>query len=230
MVGTNGTPEFEVTIGNNIQKIMEEHGDFIWLMFFIGIISIIFYQIYDFIRFRKAQKNFNFENQTPNIQTSTTDDSKVYNNYVEETTIKANEEKGNKDMTFFVIIFFLVLFLIVAIVMSCAINNSTDNNFNEQTSQTRNATLDDIYTKITTISNDNRTITIQASEKIKGLVIEVRFIDKNAVVLKTQRIDVGNISPGNEFTYKLTLDGMKISDIDRVNSFTIRMVKGTIEE
>lgn len=111
-------------------------------------------------------------------------------------------------------------------------SSSDVNNENKDipTQKTRNATLDDIYTKITTISDENRTITIQASEKIKSLVIEVRFVDKDGRILKTQEIEVGNISPGNEFTYKLTRDGIQISDLDKINSFKIRVTSGTIEE
>ena len=61
MVGTNGTPEYTVSAGNNFQKIMEEYGDEMIFMFVIGLIvgtlaTCLVYEIVKFIKSRKENK------------------------------------------------------------------------------------------------------------------------------------------------------------------------------
>ena len=71
---------------------------------------------------------------------------------------------------------------------------------------------------------------IQASEKINDLVVEVKYLDKNKNILKTETVNVGNIAPGNTFEYRLTKTGMQISDLDKLKSFSIRVVDGKIQK
>lgn len=216
MVGTDNQPEAVVGANSYFRAVMEEHANIVMFIFFLGIIagiiiSVICYYIYKFIKSSKNEENTNAEKTEPE----------------ENTNIPKTEEDRFESK--FIIGFIVIMVLICAIAVGVAVSRS---NKDEDTpiSESRNATLDDIYTKITTISDENRTIEVQASEKIKELVIEVRFVDKNGRILKTQEIEVGNISPGNEFTYKLTRDGMQISDLDKINSFKIRVTGGTIEE
>ena len=229
-----------VSAADNIKNIMEECGDFVWLMFFLGIIvgiivSCIFYCINKFIKNGNTNNVKTKENVIVHKEETTEEDDEK--TIMKEDEVKEKKEKEVEDNNEFYLgkfflyfgIFFAIMLVIVTIIISTSdVNNNGENN--SPTSSIGNSTNNDIYTKITTITEDYRTISIQASEKIEGLVIEVRFLDKDGNILKTQRIDVGNIAPGNEFTYKLTRDGMQIKDLDRINSFTIRVTDGTIKE
>lgn len=104
-------------------------------------------------------------------------------------------------------------------------SNVGNENKDTPTTKTRNATTKDIIANVS-----NMLLSVQASEKIKGLVIEIDYLDKSKNILKTDTINVGNIAPGNTFQHRLTKTGMQISDLDKLKSFNIRVINGTIEE
>lgn len=213
MVGTNNTPEISVGIGNNIQNIMEEYGDTIWFFFFLGILcgillSYICYRTYKFIKFRTRKEEIN-ESEI----------SKV------ETDIPKTEE--DKFETKFIIGFIVIMVLICVIAVGVAISNQNkaDDQNELPVAETRDATNKDII-----INVNNMTLSIQASEKIEGLVVKVNYLDKNKNILKTENVNVGNIAPGNTFQYTLTKTGMQVPDLDKLKSVTVDVIDGKIEE
>ena len=224
-MGTDNIPELSVGIDDNFQNLLEEmpvkeiYNMGIGIGIIIGIIvGIIFSLILVMVVYY-------FQEESKEKATM-------------ENPKKSDDEKEKRVTKY--IAYLLILAIIFGSIFGLAFTNgyfnkdyeSSERTENNQisTPEERDATSNDIYCKTTKISNDNRTITIQASEKIKGLVIEVKFVDKNGKILKIQEINVGNISPGNEFTYKLDFEDMKASDINKVNSFKIKVTNGTIKE
>ena len=50
-VSGDSTPEYEITIADNIRIIFEEYGTELWLMFFFGVIAgIVLSALYSFIK------------------------------------------------------------------------------------------------------------------------------------------------------------------------------------
>ena len=224
LVSDDGKPDVTIGYDDNFQNLLEKMPtkEILNMGIIIGIIIGVLIGIFlclilaTVVYFLQKENNENDESNTEN---------------------KAIPDQNTDSKIIKYISYLLVVAMVIGTI--AAITNvdsylnsdySEENNENTSGSKTRYATLDDIYTKITTVSNKNRTISIQASEKIKGLIIEVRFIDKDGGILETQEIDIGNISPGNEFTYKLNVDELETSKINKIDSFRIRVTGGTIEE
>ena len=157
------------------------------------------------------------------------DDSKFCSNCGEKIKIeeaKPIEEKEGKDSTFIVIMFLLISFLILAFAFSIAYTgNKEDDKIFDLITQKRDATTEDIFVKV-----ENKTLYIQASDKIEDLVLKVRYLDKSGKTLKTEDIKVGNITPGNEFSYKLTESGIAFADIGKVHSYKIAVEEGKVKK
>lgn len=239
MIKPINNPELTVGIDDNFQNLMEEYGDFVWLIFILGIIlgiiiSLIFYQIYDFLRDKKPEEEFTMkvkETQNSNIQRNGMENSNFSNNCEEATVKKDNTKKEEKDMTFFVIIFLLVSFLIVAIVISCATMNDNSGGIIKDVFS-KKATTDDItldYYEIPSITgSDKYYVILQANEKIEDLVIEIDFLDKDKKILKTEEIEIGKVTPGNEYKFELNQSGMNFNQLDKTQSFRTRVTEGYI--
>ena len=122
------------------------------------------------------------------------DDSKFCSNCGEKFQKVSVTEDDKKDSTSLVI-FIIIALIIGSIVMVCTIAGNMDGGNSPSLSLTsRDATNDDIIAKV-----ENRVLYIQASEKINDLVVEVKYLDKNKNILKTETVNVGNIAPGNTF-------------------------------
>ena len=142
-----------------------------------------------------------------------------------ETDIPKTED--DKFETKFIIGFIVIMVLICAIAVGVAIKSSNEDDKQDETpiTETRNATNKDII-----INVNNMTLSIQASEKIEGLVVKVNYLDKDKNILKTENVNVGNIAPGNTFQHTLTKNGMQVPDLDKLKSVTVEVIDGTIEE
>lgn len=71
---------------------------------------------------------------------------------------------------------------------------------------------------------------LQANEKIENLVIEIDFLDKNEYIIKTERIEIGKVTPGNEYKIKLNQNGIAFDRLDKTTQFRTRVIEGTIIE
>ena len=216
MVGTNGTPDFEVTLADNFQNIMEEHGSTIMFMFFFGIfigifISYVFYRIYKFIKSYKTD--------------NTASEAKPEECVIEQKVYTTDND--NKEDMIGIIVFILVIALVAvcAVCVAVGISNKDDKQDETSITETRDANNKDII-----INVNNMTLSIQSSEKIVGLVVKVNYLDKDKNILKTEKVNVGNIAPGNTFQHTLTKSGMQVPDIDKFKSVTVDVIDGTIEE
>ena len=103
--------------------------------------------------------------------------------------------------------------------------SESENDKQTSTPKYRNAKNKDIITNV-----NNMTLSIQASEKIEGLVVKVNYLDKDKNILKTENVNVGNIAPGNTFQHTLTKSGIQVPDLDKLKSVTVEVIDGTIEE
>lgn len=170
------------------------------------------------------------------------DDSKFCNFCgAKQEEIKA--DKPEKEESFWkpIIVSTVVLFIVIAaiavsgIIAYQAINDDKDiNDINNAIISDRNANSNDIYIdfiKIPYLSKaDEYTIKIQANEKIKSLTIEIDFLDKDGIVLKTEEMDIGDITPGNVYTFTITQGGMNPGNIDKTEKFKYRVTNGYVIE
>ena len=214
MVETDNRPEMSVGLANNIQNIMEEYGDTIYFFFFLGILcgillSYICYKVYKFIKSRTKEKQ------------------EIPESEISKTEINIQKAEDDKFETKFIIGFIVIIVLICAIAVGVTIKSSNEDDKQDETpiTETRNATNKDII-----INVNNMTLSIQASEKIEGLVVKVNYLDKDKNILKTENVNVGNIAPGNTFQHTLTKSGMQVPDLDKLKSVTVEVIDGTIEE
>lgn len=220
IVSDNGTPDYEVTLSDSFQNIMEECGETIIFALFLGIfigiaISRLCFVIHRYFK-RKASSEELIKDEIKS------EENKLP---IVETNVKNNTE--DKFETKFIIGFILVIVLICVIAVGVAISNSnkTDDQNETPVAETRDATNKDII-----INVNNMTLSIQASEKIEGLVVKVKYLDKDKNILKTENVNVGNIAPGNTFQHTLTKTGMQVPDLDKLKSVTVDVIDGTIEE
>lgn len=154
----------------------------------------------------------------------------------EETNIKEqrNEESSCSPFVIIIIFLFVAIALVSSIITLEYMNTGNDkiNNFFDSITAERKATNKDIVTEFESITQyskaDEYKMRLQANEKIKNLVLEIDFLDKNGNVLKTETIKVGNVTPGNEYNIKLSQGGMSPSDIDKTKRFKIRVINGYV--
>lgn len=153
------------------------------------------------------------------------DDSNFCSNCGEKFQKDPVVEDDKKD-SIAIVIFIIIALLIGGIIAIYATIQGIEGNESPIISLgTRDATNDDIIANV-----ENRILSIQASEKISNLVVEVKYLDKDKKILKTENINVGNIAPGNTFEYRLTLTGIQVPDLDKLKTFSIRVIEGTIKK
>lgn len=126
-----------------------------------------------------------------------------------------------------------VFFTVVALEDLSTGGNKINNIFASINAE-RKATNNDIsvnFTSTTYYSKaDEYKIKLQANEKIRDLVIELDFLDKNGKILKTEILEIGSVTPGNQYSYKLSQNGISPDDVDKTTNFNIRVKSGYIVE
>lgn len=168
------------------------------------------------------------------------DDSK-FCNFCGVKQEKIKEEKQEKEESFWKPIILSILFLFIGIsaiavsgiIAYQAINEGNDiDDIKNAITSDRDAKNNDIdidfvqvpcYTKA-----DEYIVKIQANEKIKSLIIEIDYLDKNRNILKTEIIEIGDVTPGNVYTYTINQNGMNPDNIDKTKSFKYRVTKGYV--
>lgn len=170
------------------------------------------------------------------------DDSKFCNHCgAKQEEIKA--EKPEKEESFWKPIILSILFLFIGIsaiavsgiIAYQAINEGHDiDDIKNAITSDRDAKNNDIdidFVQVPYYSKaDEYIVKIQANEKIKSLTIEIDFIDKDGKILKTEELDIGNITPGNIYTFTINQNGMHPDKIDKTKSFKYRVTKGYVIE
>lgn len=172
-----------------------------------------------------------------NCGTELTEDSVFCNKCGEKIKSEETTEVSEKNTNLTQIIVFSILGIIFVFSLIFVIGTlikKDDNNAGSFISDLiyDKATTKDIvvnFQKNTSLfSSDEYTLTLQGNEKIKGLVIEIDFLDKNKRILKTERIEVGNVTPGNEYKFNLNQNGVSVGDLDKTLSFKTRVIEGYI--
>ena len=160
---------------------------------------------------------------------------------LEETkAVKEEEKKATNSVLLGILILAVVFVTVFGIIMiAVTMNNNNDNGTSNTNNSLTNlfqkkATTNDIimeYQEIPSISGAAKYYAIlQANEKINDLIIEIDFLDQNKSVLKTERIEIGKVAPGNEYKLQLDQSGIAINQLDKTTSFKVRVVNGYITE
>ena len=160
---------------------------------------------------------------------------------IEEFKVNSNESsqvKKKDESTFWVVVFFVILsFAILMIILVSTnndnvSNNSTNNNIVVE--KERPAEISDIIITFHSIDHifetDEYYMKIQAQEEIINLKLSVDYKDSNGRILKTEIVNVGKIVPGNNYQFKLSLNGMDPSDLDKVSKFAYKILNGKVIE
>lgn len=152
-------------------------------------------------------------------------------------------DKPEKEESFWKPIILSILLLIVGvsaiavsgIIAYQAINGGNDiDDIKNAITSDRNAKNSDIDIDFVQVPHyskaDEYIVKIQANEKIKSLIIEIDYLDKNRNILKTEIIEIGDVTPGNVYTYTINQNGMNPDNIDKTKSFKYRVTKGYVIE
>ena len=219
MVGTDNRPEMSVGINDNFQNLLEEMpaSEAYNMGIGIGIIGGILIGI--FLCLLLVMAFYYFQKNTEEIE-------------LEEH--QAPEVTKEKKITKY-IVYLLIITMLFGTIGGMLYTDSyfkkdyeiseSENDKQTSTPKYRNAKNKDIITNV-----NNMTLSIQASEKIEGLVVKVNYLDKDKNILKTENVNVGNIAPGNTFQHTLTKSGIQVPDLDKLKSVTVEVIDGTIEE
>lgn len=170
------------------------------------------------------------------------DDSK-FCNFCGAKQIEAKTEKPEKEESFWKPIILSILFLFIGIsaiavsgiIAYQAINEGNDidgiKNVITSDRDAKNNDIDINFIQIPYYSKaDEYKVKIQANEKIKSLTIEIDFIDKDGKVLKTEELNIGDITPGNVYTFTINQNGINPDNVDKTKSFKYRVTKGYVIE
>ena len=158
--------------------------------------------------------------------------------------IKAVNEKENNSVLIAILILAAVFVTVLGIIMIAVTTNNNNNVTNNSDTNKTNNSLTNLFSKKAT-SNDitmdyyeipslggaeKYYAILQANEKIDDLVIEIKFLDKDQNVLKTETIKVGKVAPGNEYKFEIDQSGIDINKIGKTKSFKTRVIEGYITE
>ena len=111
--------------------------------------------------------------------------------------------------------------------------NAIEDIFDKETTPIKAKTTDitiDFYLETPYDSVEKYYAILQANEKIENLVIEIDFLDKNKDIVKTERIEIGKVVPGNEYKIELNQNGIAFDRLDKTTQFRTRVIEGTIIE
>lgn len=151
---------------------------------------------------------------------------------VEEENSLANEDEWEEKKGFarFVVISFAILCAVVMIMLLIA--NSLPKDNDDTLSRPVSVSREDLYVTYRKIDNifthDEYYMSLQVQEKIENLKLKVSFLSSKGKVLKTETLYIGKVVPGNEYSYKLSLNGMDPSDLDSIQKFSYIIVDGKI--
>lgn len=227
-MGTNNTPDMNIGIDDNFKNLLEDmpSSEALNMGLGVGIIGGILIGIFLCLCLVVIVY---FLSREDNPSTDITEESESGNT---ETTVTkpSNNEKYIK---------YIGIFLIIAMVIGTIIGiqnvdgyfkkdyETSEDSGNNQSStpEYNNAKNTDII-----INVNNMDLSIQASEKIEGLIVKINYLDKDKNILKTETVNVGKIAPGNTFHHTLTKSGMQISDLDKLKSVAVDVIEGKISE
>ena len=219
MVGTDNRPEISVGISDNFQNLLEEipANEAYNMGIGIGIIGGILIGIFLCLLLVMAFYYFrsNIEKTEPEEQ---------------QTPEETKEKRVTKYIVYLLIIALLFGTIGGMLYADSYFKKDYEISEYEENKQTSTPEYRSAKNKDIIINVNNMTLSIQASEKIEGLVVKVNYLDKDKKVLKTENVNVGNIAPGNTFQHTLTKNGMQIPDLDKLKSVTVDVIDGTIEE
>lgn len=152
----------------------------------------------------------------------------------EETT---DSHGGSISLSTTVLICSLVLVAFIAIVLIIKYYGQTESqndNHISDLNDLRTATRSDIVINFKRTSNafdnDDFYFVLQAQEKIIDLELSIDYKASSGRILKTEKIYIGKVVPGNEYRFDLSLNGMDPSDLDKISKFSWSIVEGKIEE
>lgn len=253
MVSDDGQPDFEFTAGNNLINWIKDGnvetfaliciiigallGLFIAFMIYI-IKSSTFIYCCDNCK-KDIEEKWNYcPNCGKSLKTTQNNKSEVTN---EENCSKNQDDINSKnDSNGCLWIAIILLLAIIALFITGIIAYQTINEGNDiddiknAITSDRNAKNNDIdidFVQVTYYTKaDEYIVKIQANEKIKSLIIEIDYLDKNRNILKTEELDIGNITPGNIYTFTINQNGMHPDKIDKTKSFKYRVTKGYVIE
>lgn len=253
MVSDDGKPDIEITAGDNLINWIKDGnvGTFALICIIIGALLGLFiaFMIYiikstTFIYCcDNCKKDIDEKwNYCPNCGNSV---KTIQNNEPKEISDENCGENQNNDnsknesngcLWIAIIILLAIITLFGAgIIAYHTINENNDiDDIKNAINSDRDAKNNDIdidfvqvpcYTKA-----DEYIVKIQANEKIKSLIIEIDYLDKNRNILKTEIIEIGDVTPGNVYTYTINQNGMNPDNIDKTKSFKYRVTKGYVIE
>lgn len=253
MVSDDGQPDFEITAGDNLTNWIKDGniGTFALICIIIGVllglfIAFIIYIIKSstFIYCcdnckKDIEEKWNYcPNCGNSVKTTQSNESEATND--ENCNEKQDDVNSNNESNGCLWIAIIILLAIIALFVSGAIayqaingGNDIDNIKNAITSDrdAKNNDIDIDFVQIPYYSKaDEYIVKIQANEKIKSLTIEIDFLDKAGNILKTEELNIGDITPGNVYTFTINQNGMHPDKIDKTKSFKYRVTKGYVIE
>ena len=99
----------------------------------------------------------------------------------------------------------------------------------------RKANYNDIYCEMQggkwldlLLSGGTLTLSLQVQEKIKDLVLQVDIETGDGMVLKTFTFDVGNVVPGNQYTFRLNIGDIPIEYLDSSTMYRVQIIDGYV--